>query len=266
MNSSNYRFTLDLQSNQSQVSIPVILGDTSRAFHISLTDGGIPYTITDGCLAKLSIKRPSGTYLEEFCTIENNTTIKYPFEQNTNTAAEGGLHNCDVTLYGLDGKQIASPRFAMVVSDRVVNRDDINITDEDQTAIDAMIAAEATRAEAERARVIADTERQTALDEAIERVNTLVSLTASKMKEISLLASAWEGEESPYSQVVTIDGVTENSKVDLQPSVEQLSIFHDKDLAFVAENEKGVVTVYAIGDKPANDYNIQVTITEVVTS
>lgn len=81
--------------------------------------------------------------------------------------------------------------------------------------------------------------------------------------EVKLLASKWVGTASPYSQVVQIPGVTENSQVDLTPSVEQLAIFHHKDLAFVTENEDGVVTVYALGDKPTNDYTIQVTITEV---
>ena len=80
---------------------------------------------------------------------------------------------------------------------------------------------------------------------------------------VTILASAWVGTESPYSQVVTINGVTKYSKVDLQPSVEQLEIFHDKDLAFVTENDDGVVTVFAIGDKPTSDYTIQATIMEV---
>lgn len=81
---------------------------------------------------------------------------------------------------------------------------------------------------------------------------------------ITLLASAWTGSGNLYSQVVEIEGVTEYSQVNLNPSVEQLVIFHDKDLAFVTENEDGVVTVYAIGDKPTNDYTIQVSITEVI--
>ena len=84
-----------------------------------------------------------------------------------------------------------------------------------------------------------------------------------KIGEVNLLASAWVGEGNAYSQIVTIDGVTPNSQVDLTPSVEQLMIFYDKSLAFVAENENGVVTVYAIGQKPENDYIMQVTITEV---
>lgn len=77
---------------------------------------------------------------------------------------------------------------------------------------------------------------------------------------VELFADKWVGDTSPYSQVVTIDGVTEYSQIDLTPSAEQLVVFHDKDLAFVAENEDGVVTVYAIGDKPTNDYTMQVTI------
>ena len=80
---------------------------------------------------------------------------------------------------------------------------------------------------------------------------------------VSLPASKWAGSDSLYSQVVTIDGVTPYSKVDLLPSVEQLAIFHNKDVAFVTENEDGVVTVYAIGDKPTLDYTIQAQITEV---
>lgn len=87
---------------------------------------------------------------------------------------------------------------------------------------------------------------------------------AARIADVELPAAAWVGAESPYSQVVTIAGVTKYSQVDLTPSVEQLAIFHNKDLAFVTENEGGVVTVYAIGDKPTNDYTMQVTITEVV--
>lgn len=95
-------------------------------------------------------------------------------------------------------------------------------------------------------------------------VNEIIKNSAkARIGNVTILASAWVGTDSPYSQVVTVEGATENSQVDLTPSVEQLAIFHEKDLAFVTENEGGVVTVYAIGQKPENDYNIQVTITEV---
>ena len=88
-------------------------------------------------------------------------------------------------------------------------------------------------------------------------------IKAAKIGEVTLLASAWEGEDNLYSQIVNIEGVTENSQVDLTPDVRQLAIFYNKDITFVTENEGGVVTVYAIGQKPLLDYTIQVTITEV---
>lgn len=89
------------------------------------------------------------------------------------------------------------------------------------------------------------------------------NVTTAQIGTVTLYASAWEGTNNLYSQVVNIDGVTANSQVDLTPGVDQLAVFYDKDLSFVTENDGGVVTVYAIGQKPANDYTIQVTITEV---
>lgn len=162
MISSNFRFVLDLHSTQSQISIPVTKGDTARVWYISLSDGGLPYIIENGCLAKIEIKRPTGTFLEAFCPIEKNTTVKYDFSQDEitkNTAAVEGVHDCSVTIYDAEGKKIGSPRYTMVVSDRVVNSDDINLTDEDMTAIGAMIAAEASRQSAEGGRVNAEAER-----------------------------------------------------------------------------------------------------------
>lgn len=85
----------------------------------------------------------------------------------------------------------------------------------------------------------------------------------AKIGWVTILATAWEGADYLYHQVVNIEGVTENSQVDLTPNVQQLAIFYEKDLTFVTENDGGVVTVYAIGQKPENDYTIQVTITEV---
>lgn len=98
-----------------------------------------------------------------------------------------------------------------------------------------------------------------------KKIQILGTLSQSNVRiaEVNLLASQWEGEESPYVQEVFVDGVTPYSQVDLKPDVFQLAEFHNKDLAFVTENDNGVVTVYALGDKPRNDYTIQVSITEV---
>lgn len=103
------------------------------------------------------------------------------------------------------------------------------------------------------------------LEKIVDEVTNKVAMNATNARigYVTILANKWVGTSSPYSQVVSVDGVTNNSQVDLTPSVEQLAIFHQKDLAFVTENEDSVVTVYAIGQKPTNDYTIQVTITEV---
>lgn len=175
MNSSNYRFTLDMHSAQSQISIPALLGDTGRTLYISFSDGGKPYFIEDGCLAKISIKRPTKSHLEEFCTIENNTTVVYPFDKNENTCAVEGIHNCDVTLYDLEGRTITSPRFTMVVSERAINRDDITFSDEDQTAIDAIVAAEAKRQVAEEERKANEKERQEASETILAKAEETIA-------------------------------------------------------------------------------------------
>ena len=96
-------------------------------------------------------------------------------------------------------------------------------------------------------------------------IDSLVTGGASaRLSNVTILASAWKTEaDGLHSQVVNISGVTKYSKVDLLPSVEQLAIFHNKDVTFVTENEDGVVTVYAIGDKPILDYTMQAQITEV---
>ena len=102
-------------------------------------------------------------------------------------------------------------------------------------------------------------------NEQIEQVVTdyLSRKPIASIGYVEILASKWVGDKSPYSQVVNVPGATANSQVDLTPDVEQLSTFYNKDLSFVTVNDGGVVTVYAIGQKPQNDYTIQVTITEV---
>ena len=87
--------------------------------------------------------------------------------------------------------------------------------------------------------------------------------STTQISSVTLAASKWVGTASPYSQVVTIQGATKNSKININPTVEQLNIFHNKDIAFVVGNNNGVITVYCIGQKPANDYTMQVSITEV---
>lgn len=199
MNFSNYKFTLDMHTAQSQVSLPVVLNDTARKFYISLSDGGKSYHIADGCLALVRIKRPTGTYIEHFCSIEDNTNIVYDLSQFENTAVIPGVHDCEVTLYGLEDEVITTARFTMVVSNRVVYSDDAEIKDENWTMLDeigneeakrqasesARNKAEKLRDEAEQGRAKAEFERET---------NTAIAIEAANAVAAELLRKAEDGE------------------------------------------------------------------------
>lgn len=83
-----------------------------------------------------------------------------------------------------------------------------------------------------------------------------------RMATISAFSTAWKGGESPYSQEVSVLGITINSKIDIQLSADQMVQFHDKNVSFAVLNNRGIVTLYAIGEKPQNDCVFQATLTE----
>lgn len=158
MNSSNFRFTLDLHSIQSQYSIPAKVGDTGKTLLINLTDGGVPYFISNGCLAKLTIKRPGGTSVVADCPIRNNAVIEYKFDEKT--CAESGIHNCDITLYSADGDVLGTPSFIIVSSERVTRGTAMTASDWDE--VDEFGVAEAQRKVSEENRTLAENERAVA--------------------------------------------------------------------------------------------------------
>lgn len=222
--------------------IELVQFDTGAQLVFVIKDFKFP----NGTTATLFVQKPSGkfVYQETDITVINNTvTID--------------LENQAITEHGKDIPfQIqfknGADRITAFVGTFYVEK---SLADAGATESKTVIAA----FEEKTAEQIAAIEA--AADEHIETIRNMLS--ASRISYVDLLASAWVGTTHPYSQVVAIDGITENSQVDLTPSVEQLAIFYDKEMMLVAENEDGVVTVYAIGQKPTNDYTIQVTITEV---
>ena len=85
-----------------------------------------------------------------------------------------------------------------------------------------------------------------------------------KVVEIPLPVSGWKNANSPFFQNITIDGVSVNSKVDLQLTLEQIASVFSAGFGLTAVNDAGTVIVYAIGKKPTSDITINATITEVV--
>ena len=84
-----------------------------------------------------------------------------------------------------------------------------------------------------------------------------------RVATITLSKSAWVGSANPYSQVVNIATVTSSTKIDLQPTAQQIISLQNEDIALIAQNDNGVVTIYALGGKPSADYVMQVLLTEV---
>ena len=175
MSSSNYRFTLNVQDEQSQVSLPVRLGDTNRSLYISIADGGKPLFIGDGITAWFFGKKADETEIITPCTIEKNTYIRYDFTEQT--ASYPGAVDCEIRLYNKEGKEIASPRFIMVVDERVIFNNYI-ISKDYVTAIDQVLGTDAiaqgneatreaneeTRVDNEIKRVAAESQRQSTFE------------------------------------------------------------------------------------------------------
>ncbi len=97
----------------------------------------------------------------------------------------------------------------------------------------------------------------------LDSILNSISSTVDKISTISLPASGWTTATNVYSQVVSVTGATANSKVDLYPTPEQLIELQSEGISLVAVNEDGVVTVYALNNKPTSDYSMQVTLTEL---
>ena len=84
-----------------------------------------------------------------------------------------------------------------------------------------------------------------------------------RVSDLTLQPDSWKGAVSPFAQTVAVEGVTRTSKVDLQPEGEILEQLRTAGCALAAENEEGLVTVYAFGTKPEGLLTLQATITEV---
>ena len=92
------------------------------------------------------------------------------------------------------------------------------------------------------------------------------AINACKVKKaaLSLTAASWAGSASPYTQSVTIAGITVNSKVDIQMDATALGVLIDSGTSAIwIENNNGTLTAKALGEKPNANLSVQVTITEV---
>ena len=135
------RITLNLQETNTMVSIRAKRGDTGRKLLIHLSDGSIPYHISDECYATFTAKKADGTKINNPCSIENNVII-YEFTEQTCTAV--GTMKAEIRLYGSDDKMITSACFLVNVYDTVFrDGDEVDSESEMNTLDDLILRANA---------------------------------------------------------------------------------------------------------------------------
>lgn len=137
MNRSVSQIILDVQDTISNVVVCAKRGDTGRAIRVSLSDGGYPYSIVDGCSAAITARRPDGRKIKKTCQIVGNY-IEYDFDDQT--CLYSGRLPSEIKLYDQGGDILTSARFLIDVYDSVFfDGEDIPAGDE-ETVLGGILA------------------------------------------------------------------------------------------------------------------------------
>lgn len=84
-----------------------------------------------------------------------------------------------------------------------------------------------------------------------------------KLTTVMIPASGWSGFSSPYSQVVAVNGVNVNSRLELLPTPSQIAELQEAEISLTVTNNSGVVTLYSFYGKPSSNMDMQILITDV---
>lgn len=137
MENAMIRLTLDVQDIDSGKMISVKKGETARSLIVSLANRGSPYKIADGCTVAFSARKPDGNPLFNDCAADGST-VRYDFT-GQETAAEGVVA-CEIQVYGPDNKLLVSPRFELLVAEKVQQDGDVPESGPEFTALTEMVS------------------------------------------------------------------------------------------------------------------------------
>ena len=99
---------------------------------------------------------------------------------------------------------------------------------------------------------------------------TLIEQVTNGQRQIIVasvsLGTSWTGA-GPYTQVVTIDGIDSDSKIDIQPDADVINkLMESGTTALYIVNDSGVATAVALGAAPTVALTIQCTITKTAAA
>lgn len=137
MDYSVYKISLDIHKPEAQEVLEMKLLDSKRRIQISLTENGKVYQITPDCKAMFSAGKSDGNKIYNQCEIVDNTII---YDVTQQTLACLGEVDCEVQLLGSDEAVITSPRFSIIVHDRVYNGEDIVDSEMETNVLPDLIA------------------------------------------------------------------------------------------------------------------------------
>lgn len=118
----NNHITLDLSRRKSAVVHISQYDRASRPIHITVTDNGKIYPVSQDLTVRYQVHKPDGTFVDDFATVNEDGTVS--FVPNEQVSAVSGILDANIQIF--EGEKVISPlAFQIVVHEAVVKTTDV---------------------------------------------------------------------------------------------------------------------------------------------